>query len=66
MAGGAVGADPDVTPIDFLNGVNRSGLNADGNTGNGLFGQSLITALELDISASVPGRLPGRANSRSA
>ena len=50
IAGGAVGADPDVTAIDFLNGVNRSGLNADGNTGNGLFGQSLITALNSTFS----------------
>ncbi len=50
IAGGAVGADPDVTAIDFLNGVNRSGLNTDGNTGNGLFGQSLITALNSTFS----------------
>jgi glucose dehydrogenase len=45
VAGGAVGADPDVTTIDFVNGVNRSGLNRDGNTGAGLFGKDLTGKL---------------------
>jgi choline dehydrogenase-like flavoprotein len=45
VAGGAVGADPDVTTIDFVNGVNRSGLNRDGNTGAGLFGKDLTAKL---------------------
>jgi len=45
VAGGAVGADPDVTTIDFVNGVNRSGLNRDGNTGAGLFGKGLTGKL---------------------
>jgi len=45
VAGGAVGADPDVTTIDFVNGVNRSGLNRDGNTGAGLFGKDLTGRL---------------------
>jgi len=50
VAGGAVGGDPNVTAIDFVNGVNRSGLNADGNTGNGLFGPTLITTLNANFS----------------
>ncbi|MFB9263883.1 GMC family oxidoreductase [Bradyrhizobium erythrophlei] len=50
VAGGAVGGDPNITAIDFINGVNRSGLNADGNTGKGLFGQSLITTLNSTFS----------------
>lgn len=50
VAGGALGADPDITAIDFINGVNRGGLNPGGNTGNGLFGQSLITALNSNMS----------------
>jgi len=45
VAGGAVGADPDITAIDFINGVNRSGLNLKGNTGAGIFGKDLITKL---------------------
>jgi choline dehydrogenase-like flavoprotein len=45
VAGSAIGADPDVTAIDLINGINRSGINADGNNGKGLFGQSLVTAL---------------------
>jgi choline dehydrogenase-like flavoprotein len=49
VAGGAAGGDPDVTTIDFLNGVNRSGLNVDGNNGNGLFGQALIDVLNSTI-----------------
>src|SRR5712691_10798911 len=45
VAGGAAGGDPDVTTIDFINGVNRSGLNRDGNTGAGLFGKDLTAKL---------------------
>jgi glucose dehydrogenase len=45
VAGGAVGGDPDVTTIDFINGVNRSGLNPKGNTGAGLFGTALTDKL---------------------
>ena len=45
VAGGAAGGDPDVTTIDFVNGVNRSGLNRDGNTGAGLFGKDLTAKL---------------------
>lgn len=45
VAAGAAGGDPDVTTIDFVNGVNRSGLNRDGNTGAGLFGKDLTAKL---------------------
>jgi hypothetical protein len=45
VAGGAAGADPDVTTIDFVNGVNRSGANPDGNTGAGMFGKDLTAKL---------------------
>ena len=45
VAGGAVGADPDITTIDFLNGVNRSGVNVGGNNGKGLFGDQLFRTL---------------------
>jgi choline dehydrogenase-like flavoprotein len=45
VAGGVAGGDPDVTTIDFVNGVNRSGLNRDGNTGAGMFGKDLTGKL---------------------
>ena len=49
VAGGAVGGDPDVTTIDFVNGVNRSGVNPDGNTGVGMFGKNLVDKLNETI-----------------
>jgi glucose dehydrogenase len=49
VAGGAVGGDPDVTTIDFVNGVNRSGANPDGNTGVGMFGKNLVDKLNETI-----------------
>jgi glucose dehydrogenase len=49
VAGGAAGGDPDVTTIDFVNGVNRSGVNSDGNTGVGTFGKGLIDKVNETI-----------------
>jgi choline dehydrogenase-like flavoprotein len=49
VAAGKAGADPDVTTIDFVNGVNRTGLNGDGNTGAGMFGKDLIDKLNKTI-----------------
>jgi glucose dehydrogenase len=49
VAGGAVGGDPDVTTIDFVNGVNRSGANPDGNTGVGMVGKNLVDKLNETI-----------------
>jgi glucose dehydrogenase len=49
VAAGKAGADPDVTTIDFVNGVNRSGLNSDGNTGAGMFGKDLTDKLNKII-----------------
>ena len=49
VAGGASGGDPDVTTIDFVNGVNRSGLNPDGN-GTAMFGKALTSKLNDMIS----------------
>jgi glucose dehydrogenase len=49
VAGSAAGGDPDVTTIDFLNGVNRSGVNPDGNTGEAIFGKNLIDKLNETI-----------------
>jgi len=49
VAGGAAGGDPDVTTIDFVNGVNRSGANPDGNTGVGMFGKNLVDKLNETI-----------------
>jgi choline dehydrogenase-like flavoprotein len=49
VAGGAAGGDPDVTTIDFVNGVDRSGANPDGNTGVGMFGKNLVDKLNETI-----------------
>ena len=43
------GGDPDLTAIDFVNGVNRSGVNPDGNTGEGMFGKNLVDKLNETI-----------------
>jgi choline dehydrogenase-like flavoprotein len=42
VAGGAKGADPDVTTVDFVNGLNFSGLNPDKSA---LFGNALTARL---------------------
>jgi glucose dehydrogenase len=44
-----IGGDPDVTTIDFVNGINRSGVNPDGNTGVGMFGKNLVDKLNETI-----------------
>jgi glucose dehydrogenase len=49
VAGGVAGGDPDVTTIDFVNGVDRSGANPDGNTGVGMFGKNLVDKLNETI-----------------
>jgi choline dehydrogenase-like flavoprotein len=49
VAGARAGGDPNVTTIDFVNGVNRSGVNGAGNTGTGLFGKDLIDKLNATI-----------------
>jgi choline dehydrogenase-like flavoprotein len=48
VADAAFGGDPDVTTIDFVNGVNRSGLNG-GRSGAGMFGPALTKALNDNI-----------------
>jgi glucose dehydrogenase len=45
IAGSTAGTDPDVTTIDFVNGVNRSSANENGNTGVGMFGKDLTAKL---------------------
>lgn len=49
VVAGGLGGDPDVTTIDFVNGVNRSGANPDGNTGVGMFGTNLVDKLNETI-----------------
>ena len=44
--------DPDTTTVDFINGINKSGLNTGGTGGKpqALFGQSLVAALNNNLS----------------
>jgi glucose dehydrogenase len=48
IASVAGASDPDVTTIDFINGVNRSGLNPN-RAGAGMFGPALTNALNQNI-----------------
>jgi choline dehydrogenase-like flavoprotein len=49
IASVAGASDPDVTTIDFINGINRSGLNP-GRAGAGMFGPALTRTINQNVS----------------
>ena len=59
-----VGGDPNVTTLDFVNGMNRTGLNS-GATQGGAVRQSTDEKAERNFYAPIPLRLPSRTNSGS-
>ena len=58
-----VGGDPNTTTLDFINGMNQTKVN--GTRAEALLGKSADGKVEQAIYASIPLRLPGRAEPRT-